>query len=62
MFTYENELFLIIPYGCPDILSHGTCSQEIELNKVLFLVVVKLDFNGYSKDIDSNTSKDSDIW
>lgn len=62
MFTYENELFLIIPDGCPDIMSCGTCSQEIELNKVLFLVVVKLDFNGYSKDIDSNTSKDSDIW
>lgn len=34
--------------------------DRIEL--VLFFVVVKLDFNGYLKDIDFNILKDSDIW
>lgn len=34
--------------------------DRVEL--VLFFVVVKLDFNGYLKDIDFNILKDSDIW
>lgn len=33
--------------------------DRVEL--VLFFVVVKLDFNGYLKDIDFNILKDSDI-